>query len=48
MSPRQYGRLAHPVLDVFVHERLRFAGSPVQALDCPRGSSIPRRLTAPV
>ena len=39
MSPRQYGRLAHPILDVFVHERQRLAGSAVQALDVPRGGS---------
>ncbi len=40
MTPRQYGGMAHPVLDVFVRERMRLAGSAVQALDSPRGSSI--------
>lgn len=40
MTPRQYGGLAHPVLDVFVRERMRLAGSAVQALDNPRGASI--------
>lgn len=40
MTPRQYGRMAHPVLDVFVPERMRLAGSAVQALDNPRGASI--------
>ncbi len=40
MTPRQYAGLAHPVLDVFVRERMRLAGSAVQALDSPSGSSI--------
>jgi AraC-like DNA-binding protein len=40
MTPRQYGGMAHPILDVFVRERMRLAGSAVQALDSPRGISI--------
>ena len=40
MTPRQYGAMARPVLDVFVRERMRLAGSAVQALDDPRGASI--------
>jgi methylphosphotriester-DNA--protein-cysteine methyltransferase len=40
MTPRQYGGMAHPVLDVFVRERMRLAGSAVQALDSPRGTMI--------
>ncbi len=44
MSPREYGRLAHPVLDVLVHERQRYAGSAVQALDRPGGRLVTRRL----
>lgn len=42
MTPRRYGSMTHPVLDVFVHERMRLAGSAVQALDSPRGNSITR------
>ena len=44
MSPREYGGLDHPILDVFVRERQRLAGSPVQALDDPRGGSLALRL----
>ena len=40
MTPRQYAGMAHPVLDVFVRERMRLAGSAVQALDGPRGTMI--------
>ncbi len=50
MTPRQYGKMTHPVLDVFVRERMRLAGSAVQALDNPRGASItaPRGLSAAI
>ncbi len=46
MTPRQYGGMPHPVLDVFVRERMRLAGSAVQALDSPRGTSIARPLAS--
>ena len=36
MSPRKYGKIDHPILDAFVRERSRLAGSAVQALDPPR------------
>jgi AraC-like DNA-binding protein len=36
MTPSEYAALPHPVLDAFVNERLRVAGSPVQTLDPPR------------
>jgi AraC-like DNA-binding protein len=39
MTPRRYADMPHPVLDVFVRERMRFAGSAVQALDGPRGAA---------
>lgn len=38
MTPGDYAALPHPVLDAFVNERLRVAGSPVQTLDPPRPS----------
>ena len=37
MTPRRYAGMPHPVLDVFVRERMRLAGSAVQTLDNPRG-----------
>ncbi|MDP9056143.1 MAG: helix-turn-helix domain-containing protein [Pseudomonadota bacterium] len=46
MTPRQYAAMPHPILDVFVRERMRLAGSAVQALDNPRGGSrAPQRGT---
>jgi len=39
MTPRRYAAMPHPVLDVFVRQRMRLAGSAVQALDNPRGLS---------
>ncbi|WP_201742537.1 helix-turn-helix domain-containing protein [Novosphingobium ovatum] len=36
MSPRQYARQPHPILDAFVSERARLQGSAVQTLDPPR------------
>jgi AraC-like DNA-binding protein len=37
MTPRQYAALPHPIIDVFMRERLAFAGAAVQALDGPAG-----------
>lgn len=40
MSPGQYARLDHPILDAFMTERQRIWGSPVQTLDQPRQNMI--------
>ena len=42
MTPRRYAALPHPILGTFVRERMRLAGSAVQALDHPsdRGVAI--------
>lgn len=40
MTPSDYAAMSHPVLDAFVNERLRVAGSPVQTLDPPRPVSL--------
>ena len=37
MTPRQYGKLEHPILDAIVSERARLAGAAMQALDTPDG-----------
>jgi AraC-like DNA-binding protein len=37
MTPRQYGKLEHPILDAIVNERARLAGAAMQALDTPDG-----------
>lgn len=37
MTPRQYAALPKPILGAMVHERARFAGRAVQALDGPEG-----------
>lgn len=37
MTPRQYAALPKPVLSAMVHERARFAGKAVQALEGPDG-----------
>ena len=36
-TPGEYAAQPHPVLDTFMRERLRVAGSPVQTLDRPEG-----------
>ena len=41
MTPRDYAALPHPVLDVFMRERLRMAGAAVQTLDNPAGAAAP-------
>ncbi|MGH6785355.1 MAG: helix-turn-helix domain-containing protein [Novosphingobium sp.] len=41
MAPRDYAALPHPVLDVFMRERARIAGSAVQTLDAPGGVGAP-------
>ena len=41
MTPRQYAALPRPILSAMIHERARFAGKPVQALDGPDGTSPP-------
>ncbi len=40
MTPRQYAALPHPIIDVFMRQRMAFAGSAVQALDGPAGGSV--------
>jgi len=37
VSPRAYAAVPHPILEAFVRERLRMAGSPVQTMDGPQG-----------
>jgi AraC-like DNA-binding protein len=38
MSPREYASQPHPVLERFLHERLKAHGAPVQTLDKPTGA----------
>ncbi len=38
MTPREYAALPHPVLERFMHERLRIHGAPVQTMDSPDGA----------
>ena len=40
MSPRSYGALDKPILSAVMHERARFAGRAVQALDSPAGGAV--------
>lgn len=49
MSPSQYARMEHPILDAFMAERQRVWGSPVQTLDPPRSTDLPepRREVSP-
>ena len=37
MTPREYARIQHPVIDAFIAERLRLAWTTMQALDGPSG-----------
>lgn len=41
MTPRDYAALPHPVLEVFMRERMRMAGAAVQTLDNPAGVGAP-------
>ncbi len=41
MTPRDYAALPHPVLEVFMRERMRMAGAAVQTLDNPAGGGPP-------
>ena len=41
MTPRDYAALPHPVLEVFMRERMRMAGAAVQTLDNPAGVGPP-------
>ena len=43
MTPRQYAALDKPILKAIMHERARFAGTPVQTLDRPSGAGSGRR-----
>jgi len=47
MSPSQYARMEHPILQAFMAERQRVWGSPVQALDSPRSLTEPRSAETP-
>ncbi|MBS0476628.1 MAG: AraC family transcriptional regulator [Proteobacteria bacterium] len=38
MAPREYAAMPHPVLDRFMHERVRMHGAPVQTMDSPEGA----------
>lgn len=40
MTPGDYARRPHPILDAFVRERARIAGAAVQALDGPQGAKL--------
>lgn len=42
MTPREYARMPHPILEAFVRERARIAGAAVQALDGPNGARLGR------
>ena len=37
MTPRQYGKLTHPIMHAVMHERARVSGAAVQTLDRPDG-----------
>lgn len=39
LTPREYASQPHPVLERFVHERLKAHGAPVQTLDKPVGAA---------
>lgn len=43
MTPREYARMPHPIIEAFVRERARIAGAAVQALDGPDGARLGRR-----
>lgn len=39
-TPREYAAQPHPVLDRFVHERMKAHGAPVQTMDRPDGAPV--------
>lgn len=47
MTPREYARMPHPIIEAFVRERARIAGAAVQALDGPQGARLERAEPAP-
>lgn len=40
MTPREYAKMPHPIIEAFVRERARTAGAAVQALDGPQGAAL--------
>lgn len=42
LTPREYAKLPHPIIEAFVRERARIAGAAVQALDGPDGARLGR------
>jgi len=42
MTPREYAKMPHPIIEAFVRERARIAGAAVQALDGPNGARLGR------
>lgn len=40
MTPREYAKIPHPIIEAIMRERARIAGAAVQALDGPQGASL--------
>lgn len=43
MTPREYASMPHPVLEMFMRERARVHGAPVQTMDRPEGTNGAKR-----